>query len=56
MQLEGITKELSSTQELQTQFTAKIHDLEKENIVLKNRAEEVRLLLILFFGVNVYGL
>ena len=41
LQLEGVTKELSGTQELQTQLTARIHELEKDNITLKNRADEV---------------
>ena len=41
LQLEGVTRELSGTQELQTQLTARIHELEKDNITLKNRADEV---------------
>ena len=43
MQVENLTRELSTTGDLHTQLTAKVHDLEKENLVLKNRADEVRL-------------
>ena len=43
MQVENLTRELSATGDLHTQLTAKVHDLEKENLVLKNRADEVRL-------------
>ena len=42
MQVENLTRELSTTGDLHTQLTAKVHDLEKENLVLKNRADEVR--------------
>ena len=41
MQVENLTRELSTTGDLHTQLTAKVHDLEKENLVLKNRADEV---------------
>ena len=41
MQLESVTKELSNTHELQTSLTSRTHELEKENMKLKNRAEEV---------------
>ena len=34
-------RELTATTDHQTEMTTKIHDLEKENIILKNRAEEV---------------
>ena len=43
MQVENLARELSTTGDLHTQLTAKVHDLEKENLVLKNRADEVRL-------------
>lgn len=41
LQLESATKELNSTQDMHTHFTSRIHDLEKENIILKNKADEV---------------
>lgn len=41
LQVENLQKEISSTSDLYTQMTSKIHELEKDNIVLKNTAEEV---------------
>ncbi len=41
MQVDNLTRELATTADQQTQMTAKVHELEKENLVLKNRADEV---------------
>ena len=41
MQVETLQRELATTGDLQTQLTAKVHALEKDNLVLKNTAEEV---------------
>lgn len=40
-QCENLQRELSASSDLHTQLTGKVHDLEKENIILKNRADEV---------------
>ena len=39
-QCESLQKEISHNTELQTQLSGRIHELEKDNIVLKNQAEE----------------
>ena len=39
-QVESLQREISNTTEFQTDVTQKCHGLEKENLVLKNRAEE----------------
>ncbi|CAH1784057.1 unnamed protein product [Owenia fusiformis] len=41
LQCDNLHKELTSSTELNNHLTNKVHELEKENIVLKNRAEEV---------------
>jgi DNA-binding HxlR family transcriptional regulator len=38
--VDNLQREIASTSDLQTQLTSRVHDLEKENIVLKNRVEE----------------
>ena len=41
LQVVSLQRELTSSSEQLSHLTGKIHDLEKENIVVKNRAEEV---------------
>ncbi|XP_013415985.1 centrosomal protein of 83 kDa-like [Lingula anatina] len=41
LQCENLQKELTSTSDLYTQMTSKIHQLERDNTVLKNKMEEV---------------
>lgn len=39
-QYESLQKEVLTTADLQNQLTVRIHDLEKENIMLKNKVDE----------------
>ena len=41
LQCDNLQKELTSTSDLHNQLTSRVHELEKDNIILKNRAEEV---------------
>lgn len=40
MQVANLQKEIANNNELQIKLTSRIHDLEKNNIQLKNKAEE----------------
>ncbi len=41
MQCDNLQRELASTSDLHNQLTSRVHELEKDNIILKNRADEV---------------
>ena len=41
LQVDNLQRELSTTTDLHTSLTSRVHELEKDNLVFKNQAEEV---------------